>query len=702
MSSFASFLASKRLSRRVTATHLAESAGVTSGAISRLESGDLQPSRDIAQRLATALGESQAEWLLAAGYVPDELRAAASADPGTVLEKIREACPEPVEILGALRARLEVIVSELCAALSTDRDRGAFGKELEAWGHQCRQQPGVRTAAVDSVLLELAAGMVPADIASAWSQWLPSLRGRARAGLGAMENELARRLSAAGTSMLGPLFEALAPRQDRYTMGQFFTPAPVARFMADIIAGEKAQSVLDPAVGAGVLLAACPGAQRLLGVDVSPVCAALATAGLVSRGVASLSVSVGDFLFEGDLFASRVKQADRELHDVDAVICNPPYVRHHLLEPDEKRRLADRYARLYQTPVSALSTTYVYFLLEALRRLKPAGILVFITPADYLDVKYGAAVREVFRRQATVEDIFLFDRMDTAFEGVLTTSAVTVVRRKRPLAGHKARFSEARLVDGAVHVGVKTNEIELARVGEDIGWSNHFGERKANLALLAKGRPKKLSDYIRIRRGIATGGNGFFLLGKEGVQRWGIDDSYLLPVVASARDLPDGALTENDWLRLRDSGRPCWIFNCTRSVDQLRGTRVLEYVRHGEESGVHQRFNCRTRNPWYRIESVPAPDIIITYMNRGRTRFVENRTDCRVMSVFLNGFLLPDAPDVGELLDVLNSEETAALIKQLGRTYGGGLGKIEPGELANIPMPIMKPSHRRRSDVEQQ
>ena len=57
------------------------------------------------------------------------------------------------------------------------------------------------------------------------------------------------------------------------------------------------------------------------------------------------------------------------------------------------------------------------------------------------------------------------------------------------------------------------------------------------------------------------------------------------------------------------------------------------------------------------------------------------------MSVFLNGFLRPDGVDIDALLDALNGEDTSKLIQKLGRTYGGGLGKIEPRELANLPMP---------------
>jgi hypothetical protein len=403
----------------------------------------------------------------------------------------------------------------------------------------------------------------------------------------------------------------------------------------------------------------------------------LASAGLAARGFKQAAVARANFL-------AATSHADER--EYDAVICNPPYLRHHLLPKADKRRLTAHYGAKFHVELSSLSTSYVYFFLEALDRLRDGGLLVFITPADFLDTKFGEGLKQALATHTTIDEMLLFDRDELAFASVLTTTAITVARKRPPTARHIVRFHEATL-DGGEVVRCKGNERSAKSLDATARWITHFGEREAHLSALTRDRPKSLSDYLRVRRGMATGSNAFFVLPQAVVDAWKIEEKYLLPIVASARDLPDDELTVDAWQALRARGRPCWMLAVHEPLDALKKTNVRRYLEHGVEQGVHERFNCRTRTPWYKPENVSPPDVIVTYMNRGRTRFVRNSAGCRVMSVFLNGFLLDPSLDLSALLAALNSPETSALIERLGRTYGGGLGKIEPRELAALPMP---------------
>lgn len=493
----------------------------------------------------------------------------------------------------------------------------------------------------------------------------------------------ARAHCVAQIELLGPTYERLVARASRYQSGQYFTPAPLARHMAALLELDgDAPVVLDPASGAGVLLAAA--AERhpeatLIAHDIHPVCCLMTRAGLAARGLA-VEVVQADFL---DVSACNAPRAE-----VDAILCNPPYVRHHLLEKTRKKGLADRYSALHGVALSTLSTSYVYFFLEALARLRPAGRMVCLTPADYLDARYGEAVKEALSARHTLARVELFDRDTLAFAGARTTTAITVVEKTPPVPGATTSLVEAKLSARGV-VSTSCREVDLATLARDASWSLQFGTQRAAHQQLCQGRTRRLGDYMRTRRGIATGANGFFVLTQATVEAWQIEPEHLVPALAAARDLPDDTLTYKHWEASRDAGRPVWLLDCRLTEAQLEGTRVLAYLEHGRALGVHERYNCKRRNPWYRVEQVAAPDVIITYMNRGKTRFVRNEAGCRVMSVFLNGFLLDDTLDLEALLAVLNSPETSALVRQLGRTYGGGLCKIEPRDLLDLPMPAL-------------
>ena len=79
--------------------------------------------------------------------------------------------------------------------------------------------------------------------------------------------------------------------------------------------------------------------------------------------------------------------------EFDAIIANPPYIRHHHL-PSSRRRSPSHYVPHSERSISSLSGSYVYFFLEAIRRLRFGGRLAFITPTEFLDVRYGSAVKE--------------------------------------------------------------------------------------------------------------------------------------------------------------------------------------------------------------------------------------------------------------------------------------------------------------------
>jgi adenine-specific DNA-methyltransferase len=464
--------------------------------------------------------------------------------------------------------------------------------------------------------------------------------------------------------------ERLNPRERRYKIGQFFTPDPIAEMMADAVCESDPATVLDPGVGGGVLLRAIGEGPKLFGLDIDARAVELAAASMSGEH----EIAVGDFL---DAERWPLAQAT-----FDAVIANPPYVRHHNLSAEHKL-LARHYSACFDLKVSSLSGGYVYFFLEALLRLNEGGRLVFITPTEFLDVRYGQAVKEALLNYCEIEEILVLEADDLAFEGVLTTSAITIAT-KRKSSSRCFRLVEGRL-NGSIEKG---REIELSAevAPAALPWTPLLPSRAERIAPLLVGRTARLGDYCRVRRGIATGDNSFFVMTRAEVEHWGIEDRYLVPVVLGSKDLPIEGPLDADFHALRiEAGARAYLFFCHEPIDALGGTNALRYIEHGLGFGLHKRFSCRARNPWYGVEQVPPADFFTTYMSRNRARIVRNLIGARCMTSLLNVWA-QSGVDPEALRPSLEDSSNAQLLREFGRTYGGGLAKIEPGDLIALPI----------------
>ncbi|HUN77359.1 MAG TPA: N-6 DNA methylase [Solirubrobacteraceae bacterium] len=464
--------------------------------------------------------------------------------------------------------------------------------------------------------------------------------------------------------------ERLNPRERRYEIGQFFTPAPIAELLADAVRDIQPETVLDPGVGGGVLLRAVGEGPRLFGLDIDPAAVEIAVASTPGEH----EIALGDFL-----------DAERwplTAATFDAVIANPPYVRHHNLSREHKL-LARHYSTQLSLKVSSLSGSYVYFFLETLLRLNDGGRLAFVTPTEFLDVRYGQAVKEALLEHCEIDEIIVMEMDELAFEGVLTTSTITIATKRRS-PHRRVRLVEGRL-NGAVE---KRREIELpaGTAPAALPWTPLLPSRAERIAPLLRGRTAKLGDYCRVRRGIATGDNSFFVLTRADVEQWQIEDEFLVPVVLGSKDLPhEGPLDAEFHATRIAEGARSFLFFCHRRIEEIRGTNALRYIELGLELGLHERFNCRARKPWYGVERVPPADFFTTYMSRNRARMTRNLIGARCMTSLLNVWALPGV-DPEALRVSLEDPTNAQLLREFGRTYGGGLAKIEPGDLISLPI----------------
>ncbi len=125
-----------------------------------------------------------------------------------------------------------------------------------------------------------------------------------------------------GRDVVGEAYQRVVSASARRNFGQFFTPLWVGRAMAHWLLSEPTQTVLDPGCGSGSLLIAsalerADDRVRLLGLDSDPLAVQMAETTQAIRAIKAMEVRAANFLL------------DPLAAEPDAVICNPPFTRHH-------------------------------------------------------------------------------------------------------------------------------------------------------------------------------------------------------------------------------------------------------------------------------------------------------------------------------------------------------------------------------------
>jgi hypothetical protein len=112
----------------------------------------------------------------------------------------------------------------------------------------------------------------------------------------------------------------------------------------------------------------------------------------------------------------------------------------------------------------------------------------------------------------------------------------------------------------------------------------------------------------------------------------------------------------------------------------------------GEGKAVPKAYKCQVRTPWWRPPVVSKPDLFFTYMSHRYPRLIANPAGTTFVNS-MHGVRLKGAPKVARAaLPVLVLNSVTMLGAEVyGRSYGGGILKMEPREAARLPLPA--PEH---------
>jgi len=471
-------------------------------------------------------------------------------------------------------------------------------------------------------------------------------------------------------------YESLASFTHRKRFGQFFTPPHIAEFMVQWLVSRNPSSLLDPAAGTGVFLEIAarllPKSARLVGYEVEPALIAAATEKL-SRYHRTLPpvVKRGDFLSDsdGDTF--------------DAVVCNPPYLRYRDFRFPQK--VWQRLDAVMGKKLSRMTNAYGLFLVAAVSRLTPKGAAAFIIPSEFLNVDFAEPIKEYLLSQNLLDAIILFEHTESTFDGVLITPCILLLRKERTAEEQIriARVKRACTSEDLWHaVNYQADFVKPDRLSPHAKWEPLLNSLSSHTI----GGFVPLGSLARCVRGIATGANHFFTLSAAEVEKYNLEED-VRPCVVKAAHAPGLVFGKKELRRLIDAGRKAFLLWPNGQMHRP----LEEYLRIGEEQGIHLRYLPAHRPCWYMPERRNPAPIWVASFGRGRIRFVLNTAGALNLTAFHG--LYPQR---------LTKAQTAALFVYLCSSYGwtavevqtrryaGGLLKVEPKDVERVLVPDVR------------
>lgn len=476
-------------------------------------------------------------------------------------------------------------------------------------------------------------------------------------------------------------------QEQRNIMGQFSTPAALANDILthakNIFPANEKVRFLDPAFGTGSFYSALNAVfpkeliESATGIEVDEH---YATPALELWAQTDLDYQISDF--------TKLTPPNED-NKYNLVICNPPYVRHHHLK-GQKESLLMKAVEAANMKLSGLAGLYCYFMAFAHPWMKKDGIAGWLIPSEFMDVNYGKAVKDYLLNEVTLLQIHRFDPSNVQFDDALVSSSVVWFKNAKPEQGHSVKFTYGGSIDNPSH----EKYVSLSTLKKENKWTRFplSDEREESSA-------PKLRDFFDVKRGIATGDNNFFVLTREQIEGRELPLEQFRPILPSPRYL-DAIEVKADEHGYPDIENQLFVLDCKLPLDEIshRYPRLHDYLNEGIQLGVSERYLCKSRKIWYAQESREESLFYCTYIGRSDKegkkpfRFLLNRSKAIVSNSYLILYPKPHVKEQIErntklnakLLEALN-EITGKTMLDEGRVYGGGMHKMEPKELSNVP-----------------
>lgn len=374
----------------------------------------------------------------------------------------------------------------------------------------------------------------------------------------------------------------------------------------------------------------------------------------------------------------------------DIILGNPPYIRYQYLSSEQRDTQAKILVDNGMKP-NKLINAWVSFVVASVQMLEENGIIGMVIPAELLQVAYAEDLRLFLVNNLSKITIVTFEELvfpDVQQEVVLLLGEKTV---KKVHERNKISVIEVRNVD-FLEEQFSNTTIEFKSVDHTTDkWTKYFlSNYEIQLVNLIKSHPEfvEFSQIADVDIGITTGNNKYFSVEKTTVEKFNLHD-VTLPLIGRSAHADGIYFTYEDWKKNVDKGVAAQLVYFPNKPLSSLPDNYQEYIRYGENQGMHTGYKCSIRENWYHIPSVWVPDAFFLRRNNKFPKFVLNKINA-VSTDTMHRIKFHEGIDKDKALLSYYNSITFAFTELEGRSYGGGVLEILPGELEKVVLPNLQ------------
>ncbi len=461
----------------------------------------------------------------------------------------------------------------------------------------------------------------------------------------------------------------------RKNYGQFFTPFTIANFMTYwILSPKKDMQILDPGIGTGIFERSIFKKYKNSGTQID--------AYEIDKSILEITEKIKEEIHPLELrILNKDYLGSPWNRKYDAIICNPPYYKHHFI--DNKKRVFNEFEKAIDFKLSLNTNIYCLFIIKSLQQLAYNGKMAYITPSEFLNSNYGERIKEYILQTGFLRYLIIFDFKLNVFSNTTTTACISLFAND--VQNHTyikiinvTQEKQIELLYGSIDNRPLGKKLPMRIYSPNdldpkLKWRNYI-KHSEDHSFLAP-----FTKYACVKRGIATGDNNFFILNKEQLHALNIGEKYVVPCITKASQAQDNIFTMKDFETLKTQGKKVYLLYLNRK--ELDDS-VKIYLKHGKDTDVHKKYLTSHRTPWYATEEKPPAPIWVTVFSRKTMRFIKNEANVYNLTCFHGVYSTAlGLKFKNVLMAYLTSDVCQRILQKEKREYGNGLEKFEPNDI---------------------